>query len=168
VPTLLAALLAISMPVQSAQAHFPIFISAPMREGFYDTGKDTQDSIKDIKGQLAKQKNVNLDIIEDRAKATIVLTVVSRGVGSQAYGSRVSVQQYYRGATLENTPMVANTYWVSTMMQVGTYKKEFTGAYTNTAGSSMGAWGQCAQQIAKNVTSWTVANAELIKAKKGQ
>jgi hypothetical protein len=167
VPTLIVSLM-LSLVVQSAPARFTVFISAPMRDGFFDTSKDIQDSIKDIRSQLGKQKNINLDIIDDRSKATIILTVVARGVGSIAYGSRTSAQTYYRGATLETTPMVANTYWVSTMMQVGTYKKEFTGAYTNTASSSMGAWGQCAQQVAKNIGSWAVANADLIKQRKGR
>src|ERR1041384_1827364 len=110
---------------------FTLFISAPQRDGFFDTSKDIQDSIKDIKNVIAKQKNGPVRVIEDRAKADIILTVVERGVGAQSYGQRVSFKSYYGGTALENTPIVASTFWVSTVMQVGKYKKEFTGKYTN-------------------------------------
>ena len=60
----------------------------------------------------------------------MILTVVQRGIGNMAYGRRVEFQDYYGGASLQQVPMVASTYWVSTMMQVGGYKKEFTGTQT--------------------------------------
>lgn len=62
-------------------------------------------------------------------------------------------------------PMIATTFWVSTMMQVGAYKKEFTGAQTqDQQGSPLtyGAWGKCANQIASNISSWTKTNAVLM------
>ncbi len=145
---------------------FTVFISAPQRDGFFDTSKDIQDSIKDIKNVLAKEKNSPVTVTDVRDRADIVLTVVQRGVGAQSYGDRVSFKSYYGGTALENTPIVASTFWVSTVMQVGKYKKEFTGKYTNTdsGGStqSFGAWRSCGDQIAKNLSSWVTANAGLI------
>ena len=144
---------------------FTVFISAPQRDGFFDTNKQIQDSIKDLRGRLSKEKDVNLWITDDRKNADVILTVVQRGTGDQAYGRRVEFQEYYGGATLAQVPMVATTYWVSTMMQVGSYKKEFTGTYVqDQSGSplSMGAWGKCASQITTNIASWTRTNAVLM------
>jgi hypothetical protein len=145
--------------------HFTIFISAPQRDGFFDTNKDIQDSIKDIKQSLSKEKDVILTMIDDRSKADVILTVVERGIGNQAYGRRVEFQAYYGGSNLQQVPMVASTYWVSTMMKVGAYKKEFTGNFTqDQQGSKLtfGAWGKCASLISSNVASWTKANSVLM------
>jgi hypothetical protein len=144
---------------------FAVFISAPQRDGFFDTTKEIQDSIKDIRDKLSKEKNVILAIIDDRRRADVILTVVQRGLGNQAYGRRVEFQDYYGGASLEQMPMVASTYWVSTMMQVGAYKKEFTGTQTqDQRGGSLtyGAWSKCASLIASNISSWTKTNAVLM------
>lgn len=160
-----ALLLALSL-IQPPQAdRFTVYLSAPMRDGFADTSKDIQDSIKDIANRINGTKE--LQIVDRKAGADIVLTVVTRGVGSQAFGERLSYNQYYKGADVTTTPIIANTWWVSTMMEVGTYKKEFTGAYTNQSSSSMGAWTECAKQIANNIKSWATANAEqLLKRRK--
>ena len=90
--------------------------------------------------------------------ADIVLIVVSRGVGSATYGQRVDYSEYYGSAALTSVPLVANSYWVSTVMQVGQYRKEFVGTYTTTWDLG-GNWYQCADQVAKSVRSWTKANA---------
>jgi hypothetical protein len=144
---------------------FTVFISAPQRDGFFDTTKEIQDSIKDLRDKLSREKNVNLSITDDRKNADVILTVVQRGIGNVAYGRRVEFQDYYGGASLQQVPMVASTYWVSTMMQVGGYKKEFTGTQTqdnNGANLSFGAWGKCASLITSNIGSWTRTNAVLM------
>lgn len=148
-----------------ANLHFNIFVSAPQRDGFFDTSKDIQDSIKDIRQNLSKEKDIILTIVDDRSKADVILTVVQRGIGNVAYGRRVEFVSYYGGSSLQQAPMVASTYWVSTMMQVGAYKKEFTGTLTqDNQGSKLtfGAWGKCADHISSNVASWTKANAVLM------
>jgi hypothetical protein len=144
---------------------FTVFVSAPQRDGFFDTTKDIQDSIKDIRDRLSKEKNVILTITDDRKRADVILTVVQRGVGNETYGRRIEFVDYYGGASLQQAPMIATTFWVSTMMQVGAYKKEFTGAQTqDQQGSPLtyGAWGKCANQIVSNISSWTKANAVLM------
>ena len=143
---------------------FSVYVSAPMRDGFADTSKPVQDSIKDINNRIKNTKE--LTVAERREGADIVLTVVTRGVGSQAFGERLTYTQYYRSAEVISTQMFANTWWVSTMMEVGSYKKEFLGAYTNTSSSSMGAWGECAKQVTNNVKAWTTANAEQLLARR--
>jgi hypothetical protein len=144
---------------------FTVFVSAPQRDGFFDTTKDIQDSIKDLRDRLSKEKNVILTITDDRKRADVILTVVRRGIGNETYGRRVEFVDYYGGASLQQSPMIATTFWVSTMMQVGAYKKEFTGAQTqDQQGSPLtyGAWGKCANQIVSNISSWTKANAVLM------
>jgi len=159
------------VPVPDASAlgvapnkYFTIFISAPQRNGFFDTTKDIQDTIKDLRDRLSKQKDVVFSLTEDRSIADVVLTVVQRGVGNDAYGRRVDFVNYYGGAYLEQSAIVASTFWISTMLQVGPYKKEFTGTQTQDQNPvfTFGAWGKCADSVAKNVTSWTKANAALM------
>jgi serine/threonine protein kinase len=150
----------------SASLHFTIYISAPERDGFKDTSKPTQDSIADIAKQIPRQENGLVTVTTQSPRADVTLTVVERGVGSQQYGQRVSFQRYYGGAELETTPMIANTYWLSTILQVGKYKKEFTGRWvdSNPVGPfSMGAWTNCANQVARNVVSWVAANSERLR-----
>ena len=52
------------------------------------------------------------------------------------------------------------------MMEVGPYRKEFTGAYTNQSAYSMGAWSDCAKQIANNLRAWAMANSEQLRARR--
>jgi hypothetical protein len=42
--------------------------------------------------------------------ADVILTVVQRGTGDQAYGRRVEFQEYYGGARLAQVPMIATSY----------------------------------------------------------
>ena len=154
-----------------APGSFTLFISAPQRDGFFDTSKGIQDSIRDVRKQLSKEKHVAFTLTDDRSQAQVVLTVVQRGVGLEAYGQRIGViQYYYSGAELQSTSMVAATYWVSAVLQVGKYKKEFTGSSLDTNPTRVffravtyGAWGRCAEQIAGNLASWVSTNANLIR-----
>jgi len=155
------------LSLSAAQAdRFTVYLSAPTRDGFVDTSKDIQDSIKDIRGRLASMKE--FQIVDSREKADVVLTVVTRGVGSQAYGQRLSYTEYYNNAVLTSLPVVANTYWVATVMEVGSYRKEFSGAYTHQYAYSMGAWGECAKQLANDVRAWAKANASQLKQRRPQ
>jgi hypothetical protein len=142
-----------------------IFVSAPTRDGFIDTSKEIQDSVKDVRSRLSHIKQ--FQVVEKRDGAEIIVTVVARGIGSTTYGQRVTYSQYYGTAILASAPMVANTYWVSSVMDVGVYRKEFLGSYTQEASTtSMGAWGLCAEQIAKNLKAWAEANKEQLSQKR--
>jgi hypothetical protein len=161
------AVLLLSLSLSTAQTdRFSVFITAPTRDGFADTSKDIQDSIKDIRDRLSGMKE--LQVVDQRAKADIVLTVVTRGVGSQAYGQRTNYSQYYRETDVTTVPIVANTWWVATVMEVGKYRKEFLGASTNTSAYSLGAWADCAKQISNNIKSWALANAEQLRQRRGK
>ena len=143
-----------------------IYVSGPIRDGFVDTSKDVQDSIKDISNRLKKKKE--LQLVDSREEADINLTVVTRGVGYETFGQRLHYTEYYdekrgydgkdykRTILVEKTPIVTKTLWVASVLEVGQYRKEFvgsTGDWTNT-------WGTCAARIADDVKAWAVTNRE--------
>ena len=154
---------AIAVPV-SAQSPVTVFVSAPMRGGFVDTDKQIQDSINDIKTRAAKLKGVKL--APSRETADVVLTVVARGVGSEAYGQRINLYDTYGNVEITNKPIVANTFWTTAILSVGDYRKELVGAYTHQYSFSGGAWGDCASQIARALGAWIDSNREQLIAKR--
>ncbi len=62
-----------------------VYVSAPLKDGFVDTNKDIQDSVKDLQGRLSKKKKV-FRLVESRASADIVVTILMRDVGAHTYG----------------------------------------------------------------------------------
>ena len=145
----------------AAQDKIRVFLTAPTRDGFVDTSKDIQDSLGDVRKRLLNMKE--LAITPTRDTADVVLTVVSRGVGSHVYGQRLNIADYYGNTSLTHTAMVSNTYWVSAVMDVGQYRKEVLGTYVQDVKFSAGAWGDCAKDIAQEVRSWVLANSEAVR-----
>lgn len=156
-----ALVLSASVVANTETSQVTVFVSAPTRNGFVDTTKDIQDSVKDVRTRLKHMKQFL--VTDERDGADIVLTVVARGVGSRAYGQRITYKEYFDGATLTREPMVAKTSWVSAIMEVGPYRKEFLGL-TN---QELAPWFDCADQIAKNLRSWALANAAQMKLRRG-
>ncbi|HVW04892.1 MAG TPA: hypothetical protein VHB78_07765 [Vicinamibacterales bacterium] len=142
-----------------------VFVSAPSRDGFVDTDRGLQDSINDVANRLRKAKDVT--VVDRREIADVILTVTARGVGSESYGQRLSYRDAYGGADLDSTPIVANTFWVSSVLQVGKYRKEFRGARTQSSAQSLGAWGLCADELVKNLRAWISANHATIVQRRG-
>ena len=160
-------LLAVCLPAglsaaKAAQGAVAVYVSAPMKDGFVDTDKDTQDSVKDVKGRLSGMNEFR--IATSREDADVVLTVLMRDTGSSAFGQRVTYSgysnSYYQNAQLTSTPMVAQTRWVTAVMEVGEYRKEFTGTSHTIPGARMGTWTECAKNLAKDLKAWVVANRE--------
>jgi hypothetical protein len=163
---LLAAVLNQALPAVN-DARVSVYLTAPMRDGFADTTKDIQDSIADIAKNLVKKKDVRLADSPDDADVTLI--VVGRGVGVDAYGSRTTARDTrYAGVVVEDTPMVANTFWVSTVLQAGTYRKEFVGRHTQKSAASLGAWSTVADDLAKQVDAWTTTNAAQIRSRRAK
>jgi hypothetical protein len=164
VATLIALVLSQATPAVN-DSRISVYLTAPMRDGFVDTSKGIEDSIKDIHKNLTKKKGIRL---ADRAEdADVILVVVDRGVGVDAYGSRTTARDTtYAGVVVESAPMVANTFWVSTVLQAGTYRKEFVGRHTQEAAASLGAWTTVAEDLAKQVDAWTTANAAQVRARR--
>jgi len=154
--------LMLCVTLATAQAdRVTIHVLAPMRDGFIDTSKGIQDSIKDVSSRLGRMREFQL--VDTREKADIVLTVITRGVGVEAYGQRMSYREYFNNTILTSEPVLVNTYWVTTVMEVGQYRKELLGSRTREGTSSMGAWGGCAQQITDDLQAWVVANREELR-----
>jgi len=154
--------LLLSISVSHAQTkakhqRFTVYVSAPVREGFFDTNKGIEDSIKDIRGQLSGMREIT--VVDSQDKADVVLTVIGRGVGFESYGQRLSYVNYFGYAELYNVPLTAQTYWISSVMQVGNYKKEFVGIYTRTQWADVASlWGRATNQITKSVQAWIKTN----------
>jgi hypothetical protein len=169
--TVIAALVMLLAPVlpsasmQFQDGRIAVYVTAPTRDGFVDTGKDIQDSVKDIRNKIKDTKELRL--AEQASDADVILTVVTRGVGSQAYGVRTNVySNYYSGTDVSTVPIVANTFWISTVLQAGKYRKEFTGTQTQSSAMSMGAWTEIAGRISKEVKAWALANADQLRVKR--
>ena len=93
-----------------------------------------------------------------------------RDVGSETYGQRLTYSeysgQYYKNAQLTNTPMVAQTLWVSAVMKIASYRKEFVRTAVSIPGVRWGRWTECASNLAKDLKSWTLANREQIEQRR--
>ena len=164
VATLIALVLTQAVPAVN-DARIAVYVTAPMRDGFVDTSKGVEDSIKDINKNLAKKKGIRVADAADGAD--VILVVADRGIGVDAYGSRTTARDTrYSGVVVESAPMVANTFWVSTVLQAGTYRKEFVGRHTQESAASLGAWSTVADDLAKQVDAWTTANAAQIRARR--
>lgn len=137
-----------------------VFVGAPLRDGFVDTTKDVQDSIADLSKRLKDVKG--LKIVTRQAGPAVTITIVTRGVGSEPWGQRLSYQEFYRGADVSSIPIAVNTWWVTAVLDVNAshYRKEFVGAYTHPPGLGYygGAWTECAKRLADDVTTWVEAN----------
>ena len=149
-------------PTQDAR--ISVFVTAPMREGFVDTSKPMEDSIKDIRGSLKGMKELRL--LDTAEGADLVLVVIARGVGSQDYGVRTNVNDtLYQGVDITTQPMTLTTLWVSTVMQAGTYRREIVG-HDTARGSQIAMWRVAGENVAKNVKAWAIANTPQLRAKR--
>jgi hypothetical protein len=122
-----------------------------------------QDSIKDIRDEMKGMKELRL--VDRSDEADVVLIVVTRGVGSQAYGTRTTARDYGQ-IEVATTPILANTFWLSTVLQAGSYRKEFTGTQTQESAYSLGAWREVAGRVAKEVRAWAKTNAEQLRSRR--
>lgn len=144
-------------PMQGNQ--ISVYVTAPIRDGFVDAVKDVQDSVKDVQKKFPRG---SMRLAASAADADVVLTIVARGVGSESFGQRLTLTRYYNNTVLTSAPMYSSTWWVAGVIEVGTYRKEFSGTYTHPPGLAYygGAWTTCAGEIVKGLESWISANSE--------
>lgn len=144
-----------------SQRPIKLYVGAAMEGRFVNTDKSVQDSIKDIVGRLRDTKGL-LVVVPNREDADALLLIMARGVGSEPYGQRLSLQERYRGAELTSMPISLSTWWVSTLLEIPSadYRKEFVGAYTHPPGLDYygGAWRECGSRVAKDLRVWMEAN----------
>ena len=145
-----------------------LYISAPLRQGFVDTNKEIQDSVQDVRKHVSGMKEFR--VVDRPDQADLILTVVTRGVGSESYGQRINYQEYgtlyYKNAQLTSTTMVKQTLWVSAVMQIRDYRKEFVGTAVNVPGVRWGRWNECAINLAKDLRAWAIANRDQLTRQK--
>lgn len=147
---------------KGADGRIAVFVSAPTKDGFVDASKDVLDSVRDIRTRLAKMKE--FITVDRREAATLVVTVIDRGVGSEAYGQRIRASDLFGVTEITNSPMFANTFWIAGVLEVGNYRRRVVGAYTHEYSASLGAWSNCANQIVKDIRTWSQANAEVLNS----
>jgi hypothetical protein len=138
-----------------------IYLAAPTKDGFVDTNKAIQDSIKDVRKRLLKDKHIA--IVDDPARADVVLTIVGRGIHYERTGQTKVTTNCYDSETSSRTEtsiqdVYSSGMWVTAVMQYGTFQKQIHSGY----GNEPGGWGECATQIADDVKSWIAANASRI------
>lgn len=157
-------LVAVAVLIGAPADSVSIFVSAPTRDGFVDTNKEIQDSINDVRGRLSGMKEFRL--VNTRDTADIVLTVVTRGVGSESYGQRLQYSEYFKNAELTSTPIIVSTLWVTAVLNVGDYRREFVGTSVNNPGIRLGTWRECARNLADSLKAWAVANADQLRQRR--
>jgi hypothetical protein len=160
-------------------------------EGFVDGNNQfVLDSLKDLKSALSKEyydvkpkgrfpvigpamvpdksRKVRFVLVNEPAEADISLTVVARGDSMSSFGQRTTMRVYSGVAIADTEPTAAITRWVSMLLEVGTYRKEFVTWSTNGSVWSLGAWKADASLLAKNVADWLIANETEIRRRQNR
>ena len=141
---LLAALLAAGVAGAQSPGPVPIFVGPMVREGFVDVDQGVLDSIKDIQGELRKDRAFAVVAVE--ADAALKLYVVNRT--KRETGGSVAIGTATGGVgTATVVPLTA--YRLETLLLVGSYKRAFTGE---------GTWKGSARAVAKDLAVWVAAN----------
>lgn len=139
-----------------------IFLTVPTRDGFTDATRAELDSQDDIGRELNRMSEFGF--VNRPDAADIVVTVLARGVGSQAFGQWTNIMPLGKSVIVASVPIQEHDYWVQALLEAGpTYKRLLIGTSSNTARHSMGAWGQCALAIARDLQAWISVNAEQIR-----
>lgn len=143
-------------------------------EGFVDgSDKVLVDSVADLFKALDGQ-NFHPDrgypgtpshyvAVSDPAKADIIVTVAARGISTASLGARTTMQVYNGVVIADTVPTVGVTRWVSMVLSVGTYRKEFVAWSTNQSRFSVGAWTGDAKRLALMAAAWVMANEAQIR-----
>lgn len=142
---LLVALAAQAQP----DSRISVYVGAPMRDGFVDADKDVLDSIKDLQNEIRKKKK-QLRLAPNPETADLILWVNGRGIASEHNG--VIALPVGRGIVVRDA--YANHNVVHTTLQVGDYRKDFTAAFRGIGD----VWGECAEQVVKQLSAWVSAN----------
>jgi hypothetical protein len=145
-------------PRSSAVDRLKLFISAPTRDGFIDIDQGILDSIADIRNHLDGSKQIV--VVDTSEKADVTLTVVKRGIGSELYLERLTDLDYFGQAELDSTTLAKNAIWVTTVVEIGNHRKEFTGQHRDVLGAF---WSKCAKQIANDLEGWVKSNAPQLR-----
>lgn len=148
---------------------FTLYItSAEIRDahGFVDplARKPLEDSAKDI-----RQDNMRLRDFRPAKfahDADLLLTIVGRGVDDEIWGSTTVSLPLQGGAQFSAAqPSVLHHFWVEAQLSIrGLEAHTFRADTSHQLRSSSGAWTNCADSLAKQITVWTKANVAQIES----
>jgi 7-keto-8-aminopelargonate synthetase-like enzyme len=147
-----AVLLVLTTATVGRAQDIPVYVFTQTNNaGFVDEGaKRRQDSVKDLRGWLAKKKGIVL--VEDAASAVVTLEVLASaqaGTGEQRTTTRNTWLGGVSGSTVEETAATLRT-----TLKVGDYTTELIGRN----GQAFGAWKEAANAVAVQVDKWVRDN----------
>jgi len=144
-------------------------------EGFIDAdNKWSRDSVKDLRRMLHKKwfhpkrgwpgSHTHFTVVASPTEADLTLTVVTRGINMESFGQRTSIAFYRNVVLFDTVPMIGVTRWISIVLSVGTYRKEFVAWASNQSRWSLGSWTRASRAMAFASASWVMANDARIRA----
>jgi hypothetical protein len=155
--TVLAVPVLFSTAASQAQKSIRVFVTtaAPDVGGFVDPdAKQRTDSVKDLKGWLARK----LSVVDAADSADVIVTVVGRG--GEATGSATSTADNL--GRVHTNPDVGAT--VHVVLKAGDFNEEIAG---HCPPASLRPWGLAASDAAAQIEKWTKANeAKLLSMRK--
>ena len=106
-----------------------VFVTAPSRDGFVDTNKDIQDTVRTC-GIVNSDKEM---MLADTPECRHHPDGCCSGTGSQQYGSRTDITHYYGGTQLQSRARRCQYALDKHGHGSGAFKKELSAAYTNSS-----------------------------------
>jgi hypothetical protein len=131
-----------------------IYIGPQVKDGFVDTDKGVSDSIKDLRKELGKKRD--LRVVDDESTAQLKLYVVARGFGA-ADGDGVTIAM--PGSPGLGIHVATKTRYVRALLRVGDYERPFVAE-----DREYDTWGRCAKLLARDLSEWVTANRSRITA----
>ncbi len=130
-------------------------VAQPGEEGFIAPG--VPDSVRDLRSEIPKRSSLRL--VSTVEEADIVLKVVDRRKVSREAAGAVA---FPVGAAVVALPLDTEGNLLSTVMEIGDYRRPIDVVFSGTGG----VWKECAEQVSKQLHEWVVANREQIAARR--
>jgi hypothetical protein len=135
---------------KSGDATVGIHVGAQTRDGFIDIDQGILDSIKDVQGEL--RKNRAFRVVKVPEDATLHLTIVRRAVSGTAVG--VALPLYPGGSIV----VPIHGHVVEALLKFGDYERPFLAEDRED-----GTWNRCAEILAKDIATWVTANRQKLQ-----
>jgi len=133
-----------------------VYVVAERGEGSF-LAPGVPDSVRDLRSEIPKRSSLRL--VATAEEAEIVLKVIDRRkVHQDAQGAAA----FPVGTAVVAVPIGTEGNLLSTIMEVGDYRRPIDVVFTGTAG----VWRECAEQVSKRLHEWVVTNREQIAARK--
>lgn len=149
----------------SDKLHASIFIALPTRDGFVDVTETQLGPERDLETELKYVPEFTR--VGRESDADLVVTVLGRGFGPDAFGELVSTSPLVSQAIIAGQ-VRQNEYWVLAVLSAQpTYKRLLVGSSPGPATRNpTAAWRECARAIAKDLRLFVRANAARFKTRR--